>query len=108
MLIALALRHWSWEDAQSIGTVRPGWASYSREADRVPDTPGSSSPAATDRSGAGDSSVSGRLTPLQELQLVDDFRAGDRDALSTLLTSYQRRVYSVCYRMLRDHELPPT
>ncbi|UCD73886.1 MAG: sigma-70 family RNA polymerase sigma factor [Phycisphaerales bacterium] len=41
-----------------------------------------------------------RMTPLRELQLVDDYRAGDPEALGELLSSYQRRVYAVCYRMV--------
>lgn len=46
-----------------------------------------------------------RTTPLREVQLVDAHRRGDPDALSELLQSYQRRVYSVCYRMVRDPDL---
>ncbi len=46
-----------------------------------------------------------RLTPLQELQLVEAHRGGDPDAIGQLLESYQRRIYSICYRMVRDeHE----
>lgn len=44
------------------------------------------------------------LTPLRELQLVEAYRAGDPEALGTLLRAYQRRMYSVCYRMLRNDE----
>lgn len=44
----------------------------------------------------------GRVTELRELQLVEAHREGDPDALSELLQSYQKRVYSVCYRMLRN------
>ena len=46
----------------------------------------------------------GRLTPDRELELLEAYRQGDRAALAVLLEGYQRRVYSVCYRMLRDHE----
>jgi RNA polymerase sigma-70 factor (ECF subfamily) len=42
------------------------------------------------------------LTPLRELQLVQAHRRGDADAMSELLRSYERRIYSVCYRMVRD------
>jgi RNA polymerase sigma-70 factor (ECF subfamily) len=45
---------------------------------------------------------SDRLTPLREMQLVEAHRAGDQEALGTLLEAYQRRVYSVCYRMLQN------
>jgi len=41
-----------------------------------------------------------RMTPLRELQLVSDYRAGDADALGELLSSYQRRIYAICYRMV--------
>jgi RNA polymerase sigma-70 factor (ECF subfamily) len=43
-----------------------------------------------------------RLTPLRELQLVQAYRRGDADAIAELLRAYQRRVYAVCYRMVRD------
>jgi RNA polymerase sigma-70 factor (ECF subfamily) len=44
----------------------------------------------------------GRLTPLRELQLVQAHRRGDAEAIAELLRSYERRIYSVCYRMVRD------
>ena len=45
------------------------------------------------------------LTPLGERQLVEAHRRGDPDAIGRLLRLYQRRIYSVCFRMLRDeHE----
>lgn len=34
------------------------------------------------------------------MRLVEAWRAGNADALRTLLDSYQRRVYAICYRML--------
>jgi RNA polymerase sigma-70 factor (ECF subfamily) len=43
-----------------------------------------------------------RLTPLRELQLIDAYRAGSHEALADLLRGYQRRVYSICYRMVRN------
>jgi RNA polymerase sigma-70 factor, ECF subfamily len=43
-----------------------------------------------------------RLTPFRELQLVEAYRKGDSEAMLELLQAYQRRVYSVCYRMVRD------
>ncbi len=52
-------------------------------------------------SGRGGSS---RMTPLRELQLVEDYRNGDSGAIATLLESYQRRVFAVCYRMLGNTE----
>lgn len=45
-----------------------------------------------------------RLTPLREMQLLEAHRAGDPAALSELMSSYQRRVYSICYRMVRHEE----
>ncbi len=45
-----------------------------------------------------------RLTPLQEAQLVEAHRHGDPDAIGTLLEAYQRRVYSICYRMVRHEQ----
>jgi RNA polymerase sigma-70 factor (ECF subfamily) len=46
-----------------------------------------------------------RLTPLAELQLLDAHRGGDPTALGRLLEAYQRRIHSICYRMIRnEHE----
>jgi RNA polymerase sigma-70 factor (ECF subfamily) len=47
------------------------------------------------------------MTPLRELQLVDAYRQGGqhaREALGELLWGYQRRIYSICYRMLKHPE----
>lgn len=44
------------------------------------------------------------LTPLRELELVDAFRKGDTEAVAILLRAYQRRMYGICYRMLRNEE----
>lgn len=46
-----------------------------------------------------------RLSPLRELQLVEQFKAGNTAAIAELLASYERRIYAVCYRMLQDHEV---
>ncbi len=43
-----------------------------------------------------------RLTPLRELQLVKAHQRGDPDAIGELLEAYQRRIYSICFRMVRD------
>ncbi len=43
-----------------------------------------------------------QLTPLGELQLVEAHRKGDPDAIGQLLEAYQRRMYSICYRMVRS------
>ena len=43
-----------------------------------------------------------QLTPLGELQLVEAHRQGDPDAIGQLLEAYQRRMYSICYRMVRS------
>ncbi|MCZ6835192.1 MAG: RNA polymerase sigma factor [Planctomycetota bacterium] len=40
------------------------------------------------------------MTPLRELQLLEAHRNGDPGAMGELMQSYQRRVFSVCYRML--------
>jgi len=46
-----------------------------------------------------------QLTPLVELQLLEAHRGGDPAAMGTLLEAYQRRIHSICYRMVRDgHE----
>lgn len=48
-----------------------------------------------------------RITPLRELQLLDAYRTGGQqahEALSELLAAYQRRIYSICYRMVRNVE----
>ena len=44
------------------------------------------------------------LTPIQELQLVEQWRTGDAESLRRLLDSYQRRVFTICYRMLHHTE----
>jgi RNA polymerase sigma-70 factor (ECF subfamily) len=44
------------------------------------------------------------LTPDDERELLAAHKAGDGQAIATLLRSYQRRVYSICYRMLRNPE----
>jgi RNA polymerase sigma-70 factor (ECF subfamily) len=44
----------------------------------------------------------GRLTPLRELQLVQAHRRGSAEAIGELLRSYQRRIYSVCFRMVHN------
>ena len=46
-----------------------------------------------------------RMTPLRELQLVEDHRNGQAEAAGELLQAYQRRIYAVCFRMVRDAEL---
>ena len=46
-----------------------------------------------------------RLTDAQERQLVKAIRAGDSNAWSELLASYQDRLYAVCYRMVNDREM---
>ncbi len=51
-----------------------------------------------------DSHDTSRLTPLQETQLVEAHRRGEPDAIGTLLEAYQRRVYSICYRMVRHEQ----
>ena len=42
-----------------------------------------------------------RLTALREMQLVEAHRQGDPEALGTLLRAYQKRIYAICYRMVR-------
>ena len=44
------------------------------------------------------------LSPLREMQLVEASRAGDAEAVAELLRAYQRRVFGVCYRMVRHPE----
>jgi len=44
------------------------------------------------------------ISPLRELQLVEAHRTGDPEAMGELLRSYQRRIYSICYRMLGNPE----
>jgi RNA polymerase sigma-70 factor (ECF subfamily) len=48
-----------------------------------------------------------RLTPLRELQLLESYRKGGPEAhraLTELLAGYQRRIFSVCFRMVRKPE----
>lgn len=49
-------------------------------------------------------SDSDNISPLKELQLVEAHRNGDPEAMGVLLRSYQRRIYSICYRMLGNPE----
>jgi len=47
------------------------------------------------------------MTPLRELQLVELYRKGGPDAhraICELVRGYQRRVYSICVRMVRNRE----
>lgn len=39
-----------------------------------------------------------------DLELVERARQGDRDAFRELVEKYQRKVYSICYGMLKDSE----
>ncbi len=43
-----------------------------------------------------------KLTPLEELRLVEAHGRGDPGAIGRLLRAYQRRIFSVCYRMVRN------
>jgi RNA polymerase sigma-70 factor (ECF subfamily) len=48
-----------------------------------------------------------RLTPLRELQLVDKYRKGGaagHEALCELVRGYQKRIYSICARMVRHRD----
>lgn len=44
------------------------------------------------------------LSPLRELELVEAYKRGEAEAVAILLRAYQRRMYSICYRMLRNEE----
>ncbi|MCH8153313.1 MAG: sigma-70 family RNA polymerase sigma factor [Planctomycetes bacterium] len=46
--------------------------------------------------------AAGRITPLRELELLEAHRGGDSGAIGELLRAYQGRIYSICYRMVRD------
>ncbi len=39
-----------------------------------------------------------------DLELVDRIQSGDQDAFKDLVEKYQRKVYSICYGMLKDSE----
>ena len=48
-----------------------------------------------------------RLTPLRELQLVEKIRKGGsagHEALCDLVRGYQKRIYSICARMVRQRD----
>jgi RNA polymerase sigma-70 factor, ECF subfamily len=51
-----------------------------------------------------ESAAEGLLTPLVELQLLEAHRGGDPEALGRLLAAYQRRIYAICCRMVRDEQ----
>ena len=40
----------------------------------------------------------------QDLDLIDRIQRGDREAFQELVERYQRKVYSICYGMLKDPE----
>jgi RNA polymerase sigma-70 factor (ECF subfamily) len=45
------------------------------------------------------------MSPLDEdLQLLDRFSAGDRDAFNDLVRKYQKPLYATLYRMVSNHE----
>lgn len=51
--------------------------------------------------------MAGHVTPHRELQLVEAHRAGGpagAEALAELIRLYQRRVYSICFRMLNHRD----
>jgi RNA polymerase sigma-70 factor (ECF subfamily) len=52
--------------------------------------------------GVAEGAAAEPLTPLVELQLLESHRAGDAEALGRLLAAYQHRIYSVCWRMVRN------
>lgn len=57
--------------------------------------------------GASAAEDANRLTPLRELQLVERIRKGGsaaHEALSELVRGYQKRIYSICARMVRHRE----
>jgi RNA polymerase sigma-70 factor (ECF subfamily) len=75
-------------DASGARSIRPD---PEREGDSVAD------------STAG-GEVPSRLTPLRELQLIEAYQQGRPEAIEELLGAYQRRVYGVSYRMVRNGE----
>jgi RNA polymerase sigma-70 factor (ECF subfamily) len=64
--------------------------------------PSPSDPQPDDRASDERAGEPPRLTPLKELQLIEAHRRGDPEAIADLLRAYQRRVYAVCYRMVRN------
>ena len=44
------------------------------------------------------------MTAARESELVEAHRRGDPAALAELLGAYQKRIYAVCYRMIRDDQ----
>src|SRR6185503_5576804 len=49
----------------------------------------------------------GKITPLRELQLVEAHRrggAGAHEAINELVHAYQRRVFTICQRMVRNRD----
>jgi RNA polymerase sigma-70 factor (ECF subfamily) len=61
----------------------------------------------TDSPLPGSAHTQGQLTPLREMQLVEAHRKGGasaHDALAELLEAYQRRIFSICARMVRNQD----
>jgi RNA polymerase sigma-70 factor (ECF subfamily) len=44
------------------------------------------------------------MTAARESELVAAHRRGDPEALAELLGAYQKRIYAICYRMIRDDQ----
>ena len=44
------------------------------------------------------------MTEARESELVEAHRHGDPEAMAELLGAYQRRIYAVCYRTIRDDQ----
>lgn len=44
------------------------------------------------------------MSPQEELELLAEHRRGEPDALARLLREYQGRLYSICFRMVRDED----
>ena len=40
----------------------------------------------------------------EDLELIERIQGGDQDAFKELVERYQRKVYSICYGMLKDQE----
>jgi RNA polymerase sigma-70 factor (ECF subfamily) len=87
------------------GLIAPQDASYTSAGRRVEASgaiPSPLDPQPDDGASGERGSEPPRLTPLRELQLIEAHRMGDPRAMADLLRAYQRRVYAVCYRMVRN------
>uniref|UniRef100_UPI00403FAE5D RNA polymerase sigma factor n=1 Tax=Paenibacillus sp. FSL K6-1096 TaxID=2921460 RepID=UPI00403FAE5D len=46
----------------------------------------------------------GPLNPIKMEEAIQEVQAGDRQAFTTIITAFERQIYTYCYYFLRSHE----